>query len=398
MEEHARASLSLLLVALLSAFLGGVLGVGVMILATQVSWGSAQLSLSGGPVELSDARVDQEIHSLLQEEAATIAVVDRVAPAVVSVNIEQRYEDLSSDWKDPSDNIDPDKLVETGGGSGFFVTEDGYIVTNRHVVSEEGATLHVVTYDGKELLATVVAVDPFLDLALLDVEGSGYPIVTLGDSDKIRIGSTVIAIGNTLAEFKNTVTKGVVSGMDRRILAGDETGEDILDHAIQTDAAINPGNSGGPLINLLGEVVGVNSAVSTEGQSIGFAIPVNEIKRAITDVRENGRIIRPWLGVRYLMVNAEMAKEKDLPSETGAWILVDPDGGTGVVPESPAASAGLMEGDIILSVNDIALDEEHELGPVVSQFYPGDVVMLHLLRKGEELTISVTLGEVPSLY
>ena len=199
-------------------------------------------------------------------------------------------------------------------------------------------------------------------------------------------------------EFDNTVTKGVVSGINRRIIAGDETGEDVLDHAIQTDAAINPGNSGGPLINLLGEVVGVNSAVSTEGQSIGFAIPVNEIKRAITDVRENGRIIRPWLGVRYLMLNASVAEDQGIDATEGAWILVDPEGGTGIVPESPAANAGLQEGDVITAVNDRTVDEEHELASLISDYYPGDVISLRVLRDRAILTISVTLGEVPSLY
>lgn len=396
MEGSSRPISQLLVTVVLSAFFGGAFGTGAALLVEDRAF-SGFFGGAKTTVSLSPERVEASINNLLEEEAATIAVVDRVIPAVVSIIIEQRYEDLADVWKDPSDEVSPDEWIEIGGGSGFFVTEDGYIITNRHVISDEDAMIYVLTESGEKLEASIAAVDPFLDLALLDVEGEGYPIVTLGDSDKLQIGSTVIAIGNTLAEFQNTVTKGVVSGVNRRVIAGDENGDDLLDHAIQTDAAINPGNSGGPLINLLGEVVGVNSAVSTEGQSIGFAIPVNEIKRAIVDVQKTGRIIRPWLGVRYLTLNEEVAEEERLAYTEGAWILVDPEGGTGVVPESPAEKAGLMEGDIIISVNDQMLHKEQELGPVIAQYYPGDVVMLEIYRGNETLSIPVTLGEVPLL-
>ncbi|MBI5794378.1 trypsin-like peptidase domain-containing protein [Candidatus Uhrbacteria bacterium] len=294
----------------------------------------------------------------------------------------------------PLDDESAQELVEVSSGTGFFVTSDGYVLTNRHVVDEEGVTFVVVTNEGDELPATLVDIDPFQDIAILRVQGDGFPTVTLGDSDGIRIGQTVIAIGNTLSEFRNTVTKGVVSGMNRRVTAGDASKTEVIEAAIQTDAAINPGNSGGPLINLLGEVIGINTAVSFEGESVGFAIPINEAKRAIDDVQAFGRIVRPWLGVRYVLVEPDATSGQNIDYEVGAMVVAGSQPGeVGVFAGSPADLAGLKEKDVIIAVDSVNLSEDHALAEIISAYHPGDVVKLSVLRDGVLMTVDVTLAE-----
>ena len=237
-------------------------------------------------------------------EADTMAVVEKTNAAVVSVVISKDvsrqaepdfpFEDffnfglpfeVPSDEQNPSDDSEPQtepQFRQVGGGSGFIIESDGLIVTNRHVVLDETARYTVILASGKEYEARVLAKDPVLDVALLQIDATDLPTLKLGDSDQIRLGQTVIAIGNALAEFGNTVTQGVVSGVGRRVEAGDGRGQtELLDEAIQTDAAINPGNSGGPLLNLAGEVVGINTAVSGRGQSVGFVIPIKSVKKNI---------------------------------------------------------------------------------------------------------------------
>ena len=252
----------------------------------------------------------------------------------------------------------------------------------------------MVTNEGAEYAATLVDVDPFADVAILDVEGEEFPIANLGDSDMIRIGQTVIAVGNTLSEFRNTVTKGVISGINRRVTAGDSTNAEVIEEAIQTDAAINPGNSGGPLINLLGAVVGINTAVSFEGQAIGFAIPINEAKRAVADVREFGRIVRPWLGVRYVLVQPQEKTDQNFQYEVGAQIVAGDQPGEGaIIAGSPAALAGLKENDIIISVDGAALSQDTALAELISAYRPGDSVTLSILRDGAKEDVQVELAE-----
>ncbi len=351
--------------------------------------------------------VDRHIVELIEEESATISVVDNVAPSVVSVIIRRPRaafyaEDDEAYFFDPFylppelTEEEANELVEVGGGTGFFMSDDGYVVTNRHVVSDLDATFTVVTNDGVELPAAVVARDAYLDIAVLDVSGDGYPVATLGDSDDIRIGQTVIAIGNTLSEYRNTVTKGVVSGINRRVVAGDYGSDEVIERAIQTDAAINPGNSGGPLINLLGAVIGVNTAVSYEGQSIGFAIPINDVKKVVEDIERYGRIVRPWLGVRYLPVDEVVREEFGLAYDTGVLLVAgaDPETDPAVYPGSPADKAGLAEGDIILSVNDVDIDENRSLGSLIGDLEPGQVIVLMVARGDDVLTLNATLEEL----
>lgn len=364
---------------------------------------SSQLSLFES--RLSNNPVDKQIIGLIEEESATIAVVERVTPSIVSIVVKKERGQLSSQIntfgltpffvQQPAlTEEETHQLVEVSSGSGFFVSQDGYILTNRHVVDEPGVQFVVVTNDGQELKATLVDIDPFQDIAILDVEGEGFPVATLGDSNQIRIGQTVIAIGNTLSEFRNTVTKGVISGINRRVTASSAASAEVIEQAIQTDAAINPGNSGGPLINLRGEVVGVNTAVSVQGEAIAFAIPINQAQRAIQDVHDYGRIIRPWLGVRYVLVQKEQTENQILDSDYGALVVAGTQPGQpGVIKGSPADQAGIIEGDIISKLNNQTITKENSLSELISQHRPGDQVELEVLRDGERLELVVTLAE-----
>ncbi|MBI4435409.1 trypsin-like peptidase domain-containing protein [Candidatus Uhrbacteria bacterium] len=385
-----------------SAILGSVAGaVTTFVLSSQL--GSFAL-FDTSSTNLSPEAVESRIVELIEEESATIAVVERVTPAVVSIVVKKERGEIQNGplsyfggsiyFGETLDDGAAAELVEVSSGTGFFVTQDGYLLTNRHVVDEDGASYFVVTNDGTELPAQLVDVDPLQDIAILRVEGEAFSTVTLGDSDDIRIGQTVIAIGNTLSEFRNTVTKGVVSGINRRVTAGDSFNAEVIDQAIQTDAAINPGNSGGPLINLLGQVIGINTAVSFQGESVAFAIPINEAKRAVEDVQAYGRIVRPWLGVRYVLVAPEEGSEVENLYEVGALIVSgDQPGEVGVFGGSPADLAGLKEEDVIIAVMGERLTEDRALAELISDYRPGDVVTLTILRGTEQLDIDVTLAE-----
>lgn len=351
---------------------------------------------------------DQRIVELIEEESATIGVVEQVTPAVVSVVVKKERGQVTSQsqrvflspfliQQAPALTEEEAKqLIEISSGSGFFVSEDGYVLTNRHVVDEKGGVLFVVTNDGKELPAKLIDTDPFQDVAVLQVEGSGFPTVSLGNSENIQIGQTVIAIGNTLSEFRNTVTKGVISGINRRVSAGSAAAADVIEQAIQTDAAINPGNSGGPLINLRGEVIGINTAVSVQGEAIAFSIPINQAKRAIEDVRSFGRIVRPWLGVRYVLVTNEEAAD-NMAYDLGAMIVAgNQPNQPGVISGSPAEKAGLKEKDVIIKIGGVALTKEHSLSELISAKHPGDAVELEVLRDGVLMKLTVTLAEYNS--
>lgn len=282
---------------------------------------------------------------------------------------------------------------EIGGGSGFFVTSDGLIVTNRHVVDQQDVEYTVFTNDGKKYNAKVVARDQILDIAILKVQGSGFAYLSFGDSDTLQVGQTVIAIGNALAEFKNTVSVGVVSGLSRSITAGDSTGKtELLDNIIQTDAAINPGNSGGPLLDLAGRVIGVNVAVAQGSENIGFALPINSIKSVVESVKQTGKIVRPYLGVRYVSVNPEMKAKNGLSVDYGVLVKAGLNQNElAVIPGSPADKAGIVENDIILEVNGRKLDDTTSLASVIREKKIGDRVTLKVLSKGIEKNVYVTL-------
>lgn len=348
------------------------------------------------------------------EDASVIQAARKVSPSVVSIVVSKDvaklygqtgplfFEDffgfgLPVPIPAPAPEGGQEKR-QIGGGTGFVISEDGLILTNRHVVLDEEAEYEAVMADGKTYPARVLARDVLLDVAVLKIEATGLPVAELGNSGALQIGETVIAIGNALSEYRNTVTKGVVSGINRRVVAGDGMGSsEVLEEAIQTDAAINPGNSGGPLIDLRGTVVGVNTAVNRSGQSIGFAIPIDAVKPVIESVRTQGRIIRPWLGVRYVPVTPAIAKANGLAVDHGALIAAGGRGDeAGVVPGSPAASAGIKEGDVLLSVDGERIDEAHPLSGLIAKRKAGDAVAIALLRGGAERTVTVTLGELPA--
>ncbi len=346
----------------------------------------------------------------VEEESQTTDVVERVSPAVVSIIVTKDLSKIySRDYYFPFEDFFgfgwpfgfelPERQVpegkrEVGGGTGFIISADGMILTNKHVVDDSEAEYTVLMNDGKKYDAKVLATDPVLDVAVVKIEAKDLPVVEFGDSDSLKIGQTVIAIGNALGEFRNTVTKGVISGIGRTITAGSQSGEETIERAIQTDAAINPGNSGGPLIDLSGRVIGMNTAVSREGQLIGFALPINEAKRVVESVKKYGKIVRPFLGVRYVLLNEEIAKSNNLDVDYGALVSRgETRTDLAVLPGSPADKAGLVENDIILELNGTKINEDNSLASLIATYAPGDKVKLKILHRGDEKTVEVTLGE-----
>jgi serine protease Do len=285
---------------------------------------------------------------------------------------------------------------DIGGGSGFFVSADGLIVTNKHVVDQKDVEYTVFTNDGKKHIAKVVARDSVLDIALIKIDppvGGNFPYLSLGNSDTLEVGQSVIAIGNALGEYRNTVSVGVVSGLARSITAGDNSGNsEILDRVIQTDAAINPGNSGGPLLDLSGKVIGVNVAIAQGSQNIGFALPINSVKSAIESVKSTGKIIRPYLGLRYVVINAEMKDKNNLTVDYGVLVKAGANANElAVIPGSPADKAGIVENDIILEVDGVKLDDKTNLASIIREKSVGQIINLKIFHKGVEKNVSVTL-------
>lgn len=285
---------------------------------------------------------------------------------------------------------------QISSGSGFFVSSDGLIATNRHVVEDASAEYSVIMNDGKKLKAEVLARDPLQDIAILKVEGNDFRFISLGDSDALNVGQTVIAIGNSLGEFQNTVSLGVISGLHRTITAsGALSGPESLREVIQTDAAINPGNSGGPLLDLRGMAIGINTAMAQGAENVGFALPINAVKKDIKDVQANGKISYPFLGVRYVIINKEIKQKENLKVDYGALITTDQKGMPAVFPGSPAEKAGLKEGDIILEFDKIRVDANNTLANIIRKRSAGDVAELKIIRGEQEMTVSVTLEEFP---
>ncbi len=340
-----------------------------------------------------------------QEENSVTTVVKKVTPAVVSIEIQKDisqnisidpFEDFFGSWPffeyqaPKSQKTEPD-WQKVGGGTGFIISADGLIMTNRHVIDDNSAKYKVILNDGRSFEAQVLGTDLFNDIGVLKVEAKDLPIVELGDSDQLVIGQTVIAIGNALAEFSNTVTVGVVSGQGRSIVAGTGGSSEKLVNVIQTDAAINPGNSGGPLLNLAGQVIGINTAVSSQGQLIGFAIPINSVKQIIDSVKKTGEVIRPYLGVRYTMLDADMAKKLQIEINEGAFLAPGNNNETAILPDSPASKAGLQSSDVITEINGQKLTKDYDLAQAISKFQPGEKIILKVWTKGQMRDVAVTL-------
>ena len=273
-------------------------------------------------------------------------------------------------------------------GTGFFIADNGYIITNNHVV-EGTQEVNIILSDGTQQKATIVGTDRYSDIAVLKTDGNVPAVAKLGNSEVLQPGESVIAIGSPLGNFKNTVTVGVVSATGRAIDTGN--GYQIED-LIQTDAAINHGNSGGPLVNLAGEVVGVNTLVVRNTNSgdvaegLGFAIPVNTAQAVAQQIIEKGYFARPYLGISFQPIDPEIAAIYNLPAQWGVYV-------TKVDGNSPASQAGLQPGDIITKIGDITLDETHSYVNTLFKFRPGDQIPLEVVRGNETIQVQVTLGE-----
>jgi serine protease Do len=326
---------------------------------------------------------------VVQENSAVIDVAKKVSPAVVSITSKTVTRGFFGQAQEAE-----------GAGTGMVVSSDGLILTNRHVVDDASANYTVIDNNGKTYPATVVSRDTANDIAFVRISATNLPTVSLADSGSVQVGQRVIAIGNALGQFQNTVTDGIISGVSRGVTAGDSAvGGNVeqLQNLFQTDAAINPGNSGGPLVNLDGQVVGINTAVAGEGsQNIGFAIPINEAKPLIASVKTKGRIVRAYLGVRYLVIDKQTATANNLPVDNGAWVQANGDSAPGVVAGSPAEKAGIKEGDIITKIGNDKIDSTHSLQSLIGKHKSGDKVKVTFMRDGKEQSVEVTLEDAPA--
>lgn len=349
-----------------------------------------------------------DVPEYISDESRIISAIEKVNSTVVSVIVtkdvpvyEQYYENFDA-WglfggiRIPRIRENGTEEREVGGGTGFIVSSDGLIVTNRHVVSDEDARYSIIMTDGVVYDVDVLALDTQLDIAILKISDTlekTLPVATFGDSSQLRLGQSVIAIGNALAEFRNSVSVGVVSGLSRSIIASDEFGSsEELNQVIQTDAAINPGNSGGPLINLEGQVVGVNVATSQGADNIGFALPSSMVSQVVTSVREHGKIIRPYLGVRYLMLDEQSAEQNGTDVTYGALLIATEEHVSAVEEDSAASRAGLRAGDIIISIDGQSLFNQ-DLATLLRTKSVGQTIEIEIMRDGVQETVLATLEE-----
>lgn len=323
-----------------------------------------------------------------EDEADLANLVKKVGPTVVSIVITQttgsgRFQTTSE-----------------GAGTGIIVSADGYILTNRHVV-QDARTLEVLNSEGERYSdVTLVGSDPLNDIAILKIKNAkDLPVAELGDSGTVRVGQRVIAIGNSLGQYQNTVTSGIISGLGRPVTAAtDELGMNVesLTDLLQTDAAINPGNSGGPLINMAGQVIGINTAIVSDAQSVGFAIPINAARGIIRGVLANGTIQKAYLGVQFVAITPDIRAELNLSERNGALVKSGTSGQSAVISGGPADKAGIREGDIITKVDDRVIGEQGGLGSLIAEFLPGEKVTLTIIRDGKTQEVSVTLGSYES--
>lgn len=342
-------------------------------------------------------------------EQAIIDATKKASPSVVSIVIsknvpvyEQQYvnpfgPDSPFDFVIPQQVQNGTQLQEVGAGSGFIVSTDGLVLTNKHVVSDSTAEYTVYTNEGQKYSAKVLALDPVQDLAVIKIQATDktFPPIILGDSSGIQPGQTAIAIGNALGQFSNTVSVGIISGLSRTISASDQIGSvsETLEGIIQTDAAINSGNSGGPLLNLKGEVIGINTAMAQGAQSIGFAIPINMAKKDIEQVAKTSKIVYPFLGVRYILVDATVKEKYKLLVDYGALVLKGSRGEPAITAGSSADKAGIKENDVILEINKEKITSGSSMASLIQKYNPGDKITLHILRDGKEIDIDTELGE-----
>lgn len=337
---------------------------------------------------ISEATQTQIVSS---ESDLNATIAKNVSPSVVSINVTSQR--TYNDWFFGLGNLDSESA-----GTGIIISEDGYIITNKHVIPINATSVTVTLSDGTVYEdVKVIGRDPrsSVDIAFLKIkDAKGLTPAKLADSSKVRVGEKVVAIGNALGQFQNTVTTGVISGLGRPITADDGMSAEYLTNLFQTDSAINPGNSGGPLVNVNSEVIGINVAVAGNAQNIGFAIPINDVKGLIASVLEKGKLEVPYLGVRYVDLTDELANQLDLEQTKGAYVFASGNQ-RAILQGSPAEKAGLQKEDIITKINDVTLDKDNGLAATIGRFSVGEGVTLTILRDGREQTILVTLEAAP---
>jgi serine protease Do len=354
---------------------------------------------------LNTATTTASQQKLAASESQMISsIAKKVGPSVVSVDVNLTTESSSQSDFFGFGNSQPQS--QQAAGTGIIISSDGLIVTNRHVVPAGTTSVSVTLSDGTQFDNVKVVGrtndNDSLDIAFLkvsDAKGHKLTPAEIGDSSKVQVGDLVVAIGNALGQFNNTVTSGIISGYGRSVQAGDESGSSVenLSDLFQTDAAINQGNSGGPLVNSAGQVIGINTAVSGQGQNIGFAIPINDVNGLIRQVLKSGKFERPYLGVRYIPLDATTAKQLSLKQTTGAYVQPAGDSGqSAIIDGSPAAKAGIKEGDIITEVDGTKIDDSHSLTSLVSRKAVGDTVKLSVIRDSKTITLTATVGAAPN--
>lgn len=320
-------------------------------------------------------------------------MVEKAGPAVVNVEVQVKVSSsVNSYMNDPffrqffGNNLpsQPQSRYETGIGTGFLISSDGYIVTNQHVI--DGADKITVQVPSKKnkLTAKVVGQDYELDLAVLKIDGTGYPTLTLGNSEKMRVGDGVVAIGEPYG-LDHTVTTGVVSAKGRPVTIENRNYKNL----IQTDAAINPGNSGGPLLNMSGQVIGINTAVNAEAQGIGFAIPINTVSDVLSQLMSGSKVVRPYMGIQMTDINSDVISQLNLPSDTSGVLVVK------VLPGTPAEKAGLQEGDIIVKIDDKEMESATDVQTLIESKKVGDRISVEAQRDGNRAGLLLTLAEKP---
>jgi len=357
--------------------------------------------LAGSKAQRQGAFSPSTSQQIVSSESDLISKIAKdVGPSVVSVNVTSQAQTRSIFGYGQA-------APQQSAGTGFIVASEGIVATNRHVVASANSQISITLADGTELTEVEVigrtnASDP-LDIAFLrikDKKGKDLKPITLGDSSKMEVGDKVVAIGNALGQFQNTVTSGILSGYGRSLVAGDESGAnaETLQNLFQTDAAINQGNSGGPLVNMAGEVVGINTAVAGEGaENVGFAIPINDVQALIKTVLEKGKLERPYLGVRYVTLTDDIAYELNLGDlKRGAYITPSSNGQPSILPDSPAAKAGLKEKDTITKINGEDLNDKNSLTSLVGRHAVGEQITLTIARDGKLQDVKVTLEAAPA--
>lgn len=401
MQETRQINRPLIFFLVILSFVTGVAGGigGIAVVSGSEPLQKALGMNTGDGLNLSSSKVESVT---LKEDSSVISAVKKVSPSVVSVIFTKDVTVTNPfNFGFPFGQQQESTQQQQGGGTGFIVTSDGLIATNKHVANVDGAKYTVITQDGNKYDAEVIAKDSANDFAILKIDAKNLPVVEYGDSDSLDIGQRVIAIGNALGEFQNSVTVGVLSGEERNIEASDSTGAgtEELEGLLQTDAAINEGNSGGPLVNTKGQVIGINTATASksEAEGIGFAIPINSLKTALDSVKKNGKIVRAYLGVSTITVDQKIAALRGISESKGALVIGDSTSGIAAVQSGSAAEkAGIKEGDVILKVNNDEIAEGKSLKRVLSQYQPNDEVTIQILRGSDKIDLKAKLGEASS--